>query len=86
MARNNAADRELRLLFAGDGQEGFTVRAEPSWAPGLCPAAALGPLLDNDDYEELRWYLVDYLALPDGGSTVRARRVERSIGQWGRAL
>lgn len=44
------------------------------------------PFLGEKEFEDLRWYLEDYLGLPVGGSLVRARRVERALMVWGRRL
>jgi hypothetical protein len=44
------------------------------------------PLLDEGDYEDLRWYLEDYMDLPDGGAAVRAQRIEGRLDEWGRGL
>ncbi len=33
-------------------------------------------------YEYLRWYLEEYMDLPDAGSVVRARRIEDEIKVW----
>jgi len=41
------------------------------------------PFLTEDDYEDLRWYLEDYMDLPDGGAVLRAERIERSLETWG---
>lgn len=42
--------------------------------------------LSPNDYADIRWYLEEYLDLPIGGSVLRARRIERSLAEWGRAL
>jgi len=44
------------------------------------------PFLTEDDYENLRWYLEDYMDLPDGGAVIRARGIEEQLHQWGRRL
>ncbi|HEV8581626.1 MAG TPA: TIR domain-containing protein [Thermoanaerobaculia bacterium] len=44
------------------------------------------PFLDADDYEDLRWYLEDFMDLPDGGAVVRAQRIEQNLTRWGRRL
>lgn len=74
---------ELRAVFhkAGDGLKvqlhGGGRTGEP------VPFAAA---LSEAEYEDLRWYLEDYMDLPDGGSVVRAERVEAALGPWGRRL
>src|SRR5437763_937580 len=42
--------------------------------------------LATRDYENLRWYLEDFLDLPDGGSVVRAQSVEAKLKEWGHQL
>jgi hypothetical protein len=42
--------------------------------------------LDDDQHADLRWYLEEYMDLPDHGSRVRAQRIKRQIEAWGRAL
>ena len=44
------------------------------------------PFLTEDDYDNLRWYLEEYMDLPDGGAVTRARGVEGDLKQWGRKL
>ena len=44
------------------------------------------PFLTDDDYENLRWYLEEYMDLPDGGAVVRAEGIEQQLHQWGRRL
>ena len=75
---------ELRLLFART-DDGFTV--QPA-AAGGSPGKRLPfrPFLDEKDFEDLRWYLEEYMDLPDGGAAVRAERVEHRLGEWGRRL
>ena len=75
---------ELRLEFERAGDQ-FSLRVE---RPGTDPKAKLtfDPFLSEDDYEDLRWYLEDYMDLPDGGSVVGAQRIERSLEEWGQKL
>ena len=76
---------QLRLLF--EKSEGkYKVRLHPSGGGDAPEAVPFEPFLTEEDYEDLRWYLEDYLDLPDGGSVVRAQRVERSLEDWGRKL
>jgi len=76
---------ELRLLFDKSADGGFGVRIVPSSGNASAPIP-FTPFLDNDDFEDLRWYLEEFMDLPDGGSLVRARRVEKSLRQWGRTF
>jgi hypothetical protein len=76
---------ELRVLFAAAADQGFRVRlaAADDTAGVEVPFA---PFLEEEDYEDLRWYLEDYMDLPDGGAVVRAQRIEGQLGQWGHRL
>jgi hypothetical protein len=77
---------DLRVLFtpAGDG----SYRAQPVDAEGHRPGVEVpfAPFLSDTDYEDLRWYLEEYMDLPDGGAIVRARRIERALDDWGHRL
>jgi len=42
--------------------------------------------LKETDFEDVRWYLEEYMDLPDGGAVVRAKRVEKDLEKWGRQL
>ena len=44
------------------------------------------PFLSEEDYGDLRWYLEEYMDLPDGGAIVRAKRIEERLEEWGRKL
>lgn len=79
---------ELRLRFArteaksGDGRSvpAYTVQVVPgSGSPG--EPIPFTPSLTGADYEDLRWYLEEFMDLPDGGSVTRAQRVEASLAQ-----
>ena len=57
---------ELRLLFARTA-DGLTVQPIPQdGSPGeLLPFQSF---LDETDFGDLRWYLEEYMGLPDGGA------------------
>ena len=79
---------EIRLLFTA-ADEAWTV--QPVWENPGSPAArgdAVPLSFDLDDAQQadLRWYLEEYMDLPDHGSQVRAERIEREIATWGREL
>lgn len=44
------------------------------------------PFLKDADYDNLRWYLEEYMELPDGGAVVRAERIETDLLKWGHQL
>jgi tetratricopeptide (TPR) repeat protein len=77
---------DLRILF--EPAEGETWRAQLADARGrrLGVAVPFTPFLAEEDYEDLRWYLEEYMDLPDGGAVVRAARIERNLYAWGRKL
>jgi hypothetical protein len=74
---------ELRLLFDNSAGGDFAVRIVPPSGNASEPVS-FKPFLENDDFEDLRWYLEDFMDLPDGGSLVRAHRVEEKLRNWGR--
>lgn len=78
--------QDIRIHFppsAGNGQ--FVALTDGKRQPiGIALPFTL--LLDDDDYAKLRWYLEDYMALPDGGAVVRAQRIEAQLSTWGRQL
>jgi hypothetical protein len=77
---------ELRILFhqAADGGA-YDVTLVPHGGSASEPVP-FTPFLTDADYDDLRWYLEEFMDLPDGGSVVRARRVEANLGKWGRQL
>ena len=40
------------------------------------------PFLTDADYDELRWYLEEYIELPDGGAVVRSDTVKPEFQYW----
>lgn len=82
---------ELRVLFDRKGKGkgkggGHDVRLVPPSGAGVPGAEGFAPDLTEEDYEDMRWYLESYMDLPDGGSVVRAGRVEEKLRRWGRSL
>src|SRR5277367_3753036 len=76
---------ELHILFAGSGAS-RTYRLATSWGGDAGEPQPFEPFLSDTDYEDLRWYLEDFMLLPIGGAKVRAERIERSLAEWGRRL
>jgi tetratricopeptide (TPR) repeat protein len=78
--------KELRVIFTTAADKSY--RAELTDADGnnLGVEVPLTPFLTEDDYESLRWYLEEYMDLPDGGAVTRARGIEKNLEQWGRKL
>jgi len=77
---------ELRVLFTATAGTGYRARLADAAGTELGVAVPFTPFLTEDDYEDLRWYLEDYMDLPDGGAVTRAERIERSLETWGRKL
>jgi hypothetical protein len=71
--------QDLRILFAAAEDTGY--RAELADAEGrrLGAEVPFSPFLTEEDYEDLRWYLEEYMELPDGGAVIRAQRIEGEI-------
>jgi len=42
--------------------------------------------LTRQEREDLRWYIEEYMDLPEGGNAVRAARIERRLVEYGKAL
>ena len=77
--------KELRVLFAAE-DKGYRARLADADGTTLGVEVPFTPFLTDDDYENLRWYLEDYMDLPDGGAVTRARRIEVDLERWGHTL
>ena len=77
--------KELRVLFAAE-DKGYRARLADADGTTLGVEVPFTPFLTDDDYENLRWYLEDYMDLPDGGAVTRARRIEGDLERWGHTL
>jgi tetratricopeptide (TPR) repeat protein len=77
---------ELRLLFTPNQDASYSTHLSDVDGRELGVEVPLTPFLTDADYEDLRWYLEEYMDLPDGGAVVRAHGVEEKLTQWGRAL
>jgi tetratricopeptide (TPR) repeat protein len=78
--------QDLRVLFDPASDGGYRAHLADAEGHGLGVEVPFKPFLDDVDYEDLRWYLEDYMDLPDGGAIVRAERIERNLDSWGRKL
>src|SRR3954463_10339438 len=76
---------DLRVPFTAEGK-GYRCRLADAAGDTLGVEVPFTPFLTEDDYEDLRWYLEDYLDLPDGGAVTRARHIEADLERWGHAL
>src|SRR2546423_11006064 len=77
---------EIRVRFSPCGDGRFRVRFTDPAGVECGAAGDFAPFLTEEDYENLRWYLEEYMDLPDGGAVVRAGDIERQLHQWGRTL
>ena len=77
---------EIRVRFSPSADDRFRVQFTDAAGNALGVAGDFTPLLAEDDYENLRWYLEDYLDLPDGGAVTRVTGIEQQLHQWGRRL
>jgi hypothetical protein len=64
MTMNGSPLKELRLLFTSAENGSFTVCLEDSPGHTVGVPATLTPFLTDADFENLRWYLEDYMDLP----------------------
>lgn len=78
--------QDLRILFDTAAGTGYQAQLADARGRRLGVAVPFTPFLTEDDYEDLRWYLEDYMDLPDGGAVTRAQRIEGLLRQWGRRL
>ena len=76
---------ELRVVFTPASGGSFDVRLESAPGRTVGAPATLTPFLTDDDYENLRWYLEEYMDLPDGGAVIRAQRHRAAICTSGAA-
>lgn len=77
--------KDLRILFAAP-DPGYLAHLADAEGNRLGVEVPFTPFLKDDDYEDLRWYLEEYMELPDGGAVVRAQRIEGNLDRWGRKL
>jgi hypothetical protein len=77
---------EIRLVFTAAEGQGYRTRIIDAAGNTLGTEIPFTPFLTEDDYKNLRWYLEDYMDLPDGGAVTRARGIEKDLDQWGRKL
>ena len=86
MPATGPAAQELRVLFTPTPNASFTVHLEDTPGHPIGVPAIFTPFLDDNDFENLRWYLEDFIDLPDGGAVLRAQAVEKQIESWGHQL
>ncbi|MFL6259282.1 MAG: CHAT domain-containing protein [Thermoanaerobaculia bacterium] len=77
--------KDLRVLFT-TADPGYLAHLADAEGNRLGVEVPFTPFLAESDYDDLRWYLEEYMELPDGGAVVRARRIEGNLDQWGLRL
>lgn len=77
---------EIRLCFTSSNGNSQLVWLTDGDSKSIGVEAPFTPFLTDTDYDDLRWYLEEYMELPDGGAVVRAAGVEARLGEWGRQL
>lgn len=77
---------ELRLVFARTGDGDVFVRPIDLQGGGSVKEQPFAFEISEDGYEDLRWYLEEFMDLPDTGSVVRAERIEGALKAWGEDL
>jgi tetratricopeptide (TPR) repeat protein len=78
--------QDLRILFAAAEETGYRAQLADAGGRTLGVEVPFTPFLTEEDYEDLRWYLEEYMELPDGGAVIRAQRIEENLRDWGRKL
>jgi hypothetical protein len=78
--------QEIRVLFEADGDDAFRAQLTDAGGLPIGVACPFTPPLDDADYDSLRWYLEEFMDLPDGGAVVRAQQVEKQLDGWSRRL
>lgn len=74
------------MTFSAAEGEGYRVRITDTDGAELGSEVPFAPFIEDDEYEELRWYLEEFMDLPDGGAVTRARRLEAKLDEWGRRM
>jgi tetratricopeptide (TPR) repeat protein len=77
---------EIRLVFTAAAEGSQRVSLTDGDGTPIGVEQSFTPFLSEADYEKLRWYLEEYMELPDGGAVVRATRIEAELAGWGRRL
>jgi tetratricopeptide (TPR) repeat protein len=78
--------QEIRILFSPAAGNGHRVSLTDGEGNGVGIEVPFTPFLTDEDFDNLRWYLEEYMELPDGGAVVRAHGVEADLLKWGHQL
>ena len=77
---------DIRIHFTSSADKGQRVSLTDGNGQPIGVALPFTLALADADYANLRWYLEEYMELPDGGAVVRAQRIEAQLSAWGRQL
>ena len=75
--------QEIRVRFNPSADDRFRVQFTDAAGIAQGVECEFTPFLAEGDYENLRWYLEEYLDLPDGGAVTRAAGIEQVWMQQG---
>ena len=78
--------QEIRILFSPPEGRSHRVSLTDGEGKPIGVELSFEPFLSDDDYDNLRWYLEEFMDLPDGGAVIRAQRIEADLLLWGRRL
>ena len=78
--------QEIRILFSPSEGGSRRVSLTDGERMPIGVELSFEPFLSDADYDNLRWYLEEFMELPDGGAVIRAQRIEADLLQWGRRL
>ena len=69
--------QETRVHFDPSADGSFRIQLTEEAGAGQDVACDFKPFLTDEDYEDLRWYLEDYMNPSGGGAVVHANSIER---------
>lgn len=78
--------QEIRVHFAPSDENSYRVSLTDGEGNSNSVEVSFSPFLGDDDYDNMRWYLEEYMELPDGGAVVRAEHIEADLLKWGQQL
>ena len=74
--------QEIRILFSPSEGCSRRVSLTDGERKPIGVELSFEPFLSDDDYDKLRWYLEEFMELPDGGAVIRAQRIEADLLLW----
>ena len=76
--------QEIRVHFAPSDENSHRVSLTDGNSNSV--EVSFSPFRSDDDYDNMRWYLDEYMELCDGGAVVRAEHIEADLLKWGQQL